>query len=455
MAFDAYLNEHEERHLHDLNRLLEIPSISALSEHKEDVARAARWLCEYLESIGMEEAAVLPTAKHPVVCAEWLHRPGAPTVLIYGHYDVQPVDPIALWTSPPFAPAVRDGKLYARGSADDKGQVMVNLQALEALLQSEGGLPVNVKVLIEGEEEIGSPSLEPFINEHRGRVEADVVLISDTSMLADGLPTICCGLRGLCGLEVHVTTAATDLHSGIYGGAVANPTHVLASLLASMREGQGRILVPGFYDDVLEPSAQERAQIAALPGDEESLRRRLGVPALDGEPGYSAMERTSIRPTLEVNGMWGGFQGEGTKTVIPNEAHAKITCRLVPNQDPAVIAKAVAKHLHDACPPSARVEVEIGHSAYPWRCDPASTPIRAAIRSLESAFGTTPALARLGGSIPVVESFDRLLQVPCVLMGFAAPDANAHAPDESFPIETWRTARFASARFLHELAKGD
>lgn len=448
----SYLDAHEEQHRKELEELLGIPSISALSEHRADVRRAAQWLRDYLERIGFASAEVLPTQGNPVVWAEWTGRPGAPTALIYGHYDVQPVDPLELWTSPPFAPAVRNGRLYARGAADDKGQVMAQLQALAALLAAEGSLPVNVKVLLEGEEEIGSPSLEPFIREHPRRVEADLIVISDTSMVDHGVPTICCGLRGIVDMEVHVRTAATDLHSGLYGGAAPNAIHVLAQLLAGARQGQGRILVPGFYDGVRPLTDEERAQIAAVPFDEAAFKARLGVEALVGEPEYTPLERMTVRPTLEVNGIWGGFQGEGPKTVIPNEAHAKITCRLVPDQEPEAVAQAVVHYFQTNCPPGASVRVDVGHCARPWRADPGSREVRAAVRALQESFGREVALARMGGSIPVIEAFDRLLGVPCVLMGFAPPDSNAHAPDESIPLETLRLARRALCRFWHELA---
>ncbi len=453
MTFDEHLAQSDSTYLEQLKEILAIPSISGISEHRDDVQRAASWLRDYMEAIGLERATVRPTAKNPVVTAEWLQRRGAPTALIYGHYDVQPVDPLALWTTPPFQATERDGRLYARGSSDDKGQVIAHLQAIASLIAVEGGLPVNIKVLIEGEEEIGSPSLEQFIKDNKDWTQADVVVISDTSMMEHGLPTICCGLRGLCEMEVHLETANTDLHSGLYGGAAPNALHVLVQLLASVRDGQGRITIPGFYDGVVEPTSEERKQMAALPFDEEEFAQRLGVDQLVGEPEFTALERISIRPTLELNGLWGGFQGEGPKTVIPNEAHAKITCRLVPEQEPERVAAVVAEYLTQAVPAGARVRVDLGHVARPWRCDPASAPVQAAVQALEQSFGRSAALARMGGSIPVVEVFDRLLGAPCVLMGFAAPDSNAHAPNESLPLESLRIARRALGRFWHELGE--
>ncbi len=452
-SFDTFINEHESRHLSEFVEFLKIPSISTLSSHRGDVKRAAEWLASYLRRIGFETVDIYPTDLHPIVYAERIDQPGRPTALIYGHYDVQPIDPIDLWTTPPFEPAIRDGNIWARGASDDKGQVFVHLQALEALIKTEGALPFNVKLLIEGEEEVGSANLPKFLEEHRELVSADLLVISDTTMISDGVPTICCGLRGLVDLEISVYGANRDLHSGLYGGMVANPIHVLAALLASMREGQGKILVPGFYDDVLELSERERAEFRALPFDEASVIEDLGVAALDGESGYTALERASIRPTLEVNGIWGGFQGEGTKTVIPSEAHAKITCRLVPDQVPEKIQTAVAEHLAKHCPPSARVEVRRGGIARPWRTDTDSPPIRAAVRALEETFDKPVALARMGGSIPVVETFDRLLGVPAVLMAFANPGCNAHAPNESFPLAMLKQGPSAIGRFWHRLAE--
>ncbi len=450
----AYLDEHLERHIDELKEFLRIPSVSALSEHRRDVTTAAAWLVDYLKRVGFESARLIETGGHPIVYAERFDAPGAPTALIYGHYDVQPVDPLPLWTSPPFEPDVREGRLYARGASDDKGQLIMHLQALEALLRTRGRLPVNVKLLVEGEEEIGSPSLDPFVRERREMLAADAVVISDTSMFAEGMPTICVGLRGIACLEVHVRGARSDLHSGLYGGAAPNAVHLLVELLASMREGQGRILVPGFYDSVEELEPDERAAIRALPFDEVAFAAQLGVRELVGEPGYTALERISTRPTLEINGIWGGFQGEGTKTVIPAEAHAKITCRLVPNQDPKEVQRRIAEHLRRVAPASAQVEVELGHAARPWKCSPKHPVIQAGVRALEKSFGRSVALVRMGGSIPVVEAFDASLGAPIVLMGFASPHSNAHAPNEFFPLETFAVGRKALAAYWDELAKG-
>jgi Acetylornithine deacetylase/Succinyl-diaminopimelate desuccinylase and related deacylases len=437
----------------DLIEFLRIPSVSALREHRADMHRAAEWLAAAMRRVGLENVQVIETPGHPIVYADWIRDANKPTALIYGHYDVQPVDPLDLWESPPFEPEVRQGRIYARGASDDKGQVMVHLAALGALLACYGELPVNVRVLIEGEEEVGSPSLEPFLQERPDLVSADFVVISDTSMFAPGLPTLCTGLRGIAAVELHVTTAATDLHSGLYGGAAPNALQVLAQLIAASKDDQGRVAVPGFYDRVIEPTPRERQAYAALPFNEKELLERLELGGWDGEPGYTPFERMTVRPTFEVNGMWGGFLGEGSKTVIPREAHAKITCRLVAGQDPEEVVRLLTAHFQRLCPPYARVEVTPGHGARPWKADLEHPALQAAIRALQRTFGKDVALAPTGGSIPVVESFDRLLRVPCVLMGFADPDSNAHAPNERFSVETFRVAREAVALFWQEAAR--
>lgn len=449
-----HLENRYDQDVSDLIEILRIPSISALSEYREEMARAAEWLKEYMVQLRLENACVLPTSGHPIVYADWLNDPAKPTALIYGHYDVQPVDPLHLWQTPPFEPDVRAGRLYARGASDDKGQVMAHLAALGALLDAEGSLPVNVRILIEGEEEIGSPSLEPFIKAHPERVKADFIVISDTSMFARGLPTLCTSLRGIAGLELHVTTATSDLHSGLFGGAAPNALQVLAELIAATKDPNGRVTVPGFYDRVIQPTPQEREAFAALPFDEAGTLESLNLAAWAGEGGYSPLERMTIRPTFEVNGMWGGFQGEGTKTVIPNEAHAKITCRLVPAQEPEEIIALLTRHFEALAPPYASVKVDVGHGARPWKAEIDHPVTQAAITALQRTFGQEVALAPSGGSIPVVESFDRLLGLPCVLMGFADPDCNAHAPDEFFSLESFRLAREAICEFWREVADG-
>ncbi|MBW7456320.1 dipeptidase, partial [Paenibacillus sepulcri] len=334
MDYKAYFEQRREQHLNELKEWISIPSISALSEHKEDVNRAASWLSDTLKRAGLDNVEIHQTKGHPILYADHLHAPGRPTVLVYGHYDVQPVDPLHLWETPPFEPDIRDNKLYARGATDDKGQLFLHIKAIEALIQSEEPLPVNIKLIIEGEEEVTSTNLHPFIHTYKDKLAADVVLISDTELLAPGKPAISTGLRGLCSLDVSVRTAKTDLHSGTFGGGVPNALHALVSLLASLHNDKGRIAVDGFYDDVPDLTPEMRAELARKEFDDEQQKITLDLDALYGEEGYSYVERTGARPTLEINGMYGGFQGEGTKTVIPCEAHAKITCRLVGKQDP-------------------------------------------------------------------------------------------------------------------------
>lgn len=355
-AWEAYLAANRPKFLDGLLEFLRIPSVSALPDRADDVQRAARWVADRLQSAGVEGVRILPTGGHPVVYGEWLHAPDKPTILIYGHFDTQPADPLELWTSPPFEPAIRDGRVYARGASDDKGNMLAPILAVEAMLQADGALPVNVKFFFEGQEEIGSPQLPAFVAAHRELLACDLAVSADSVQWAEDQPAILVGLRGTCAIQIDVYGARTDLHSGLYGGLVANPIHALISLLASMRDTEGRILVEGFYDRVVTLSAEERAAIAAVPFDEAAYRDQLGVSALVGEPGYTPRERNWVRPTLEVNGIWGGFQGEGVKTVLPNEAHAKITCRLVPNQEPEQIVQALVSHVERQDTPGVRVE---------------------------------------------------------------------------------------------------
>lgn len=446
-----YLHAQVDRHLSDLKELLRFPSVSALPRHRPDMLATAQWLADKMRQIGLDGVEIMETAGHPVVYGEWIRHPDKPTALVYGHYDVQPVDPVHLWQSDPFEPAERNGRLYARGVSDDKGQVILHLQAVEAYLATKGELPVNVKFLIEGEEEVGSPNLAPLIKNHTDKFRADVIVISDTSMIDHDLPTICTGLRGMAVLEVTLTTAKEDLHSGAFGGAVPNAIHVLCEMIASLRDVDGRITVPGFYRSVVDPTDEERTRYAALPFDEIKMLRQIGLPTFIGEPEFTPFERLTIRPTLEINGMWGGFLEEGTKTVIPNQAHAKITCRLVPNQDPDEIAQGVKKYLERLCPPYASVNVRIDAGARAWRVREGDTYVAAAQRALETVYNRAPALAPLGGSIPVVETFESIMGVPIVLMGFAPPDANAHAPNESFPLKTFHLGRESVSVFFQEI----
>ena len=353
---DHYFTQQRETHLEELNEFLRIPSISALSEHKEDMQQAAEWLVNSLTKAGLENVSVDETDGHPVVYGDWLHAEGKPTILVYGHYDVQPVDPLELWDSAPFEPEVRDNKLYARGASDDKGQVFMHIKAVEALMKESGSLPVNVKFLIEGEEEIGSPSLESYIIDNKDKLSADVIVISDTGMQGPGQPAVCYGLRGLCGVQIDVKGAKSDLHSGLYGGGVQNPLHAIVELLASFRDKEGTIAVEGFYDNVRPLSDEEREAYEALGFDEDELKNEIDVPELFGEKGFSHLERTWARPTLELNGIFGGFSGEGIKTVLPAEAGAKITCRLVPDQDPDEIVEKLKAHIEKHKPAGVTVD---------------------------------------------------------------------------------------------------
>jgi acetylornithine deacetylase/succinyl-diaminopimelate desuccinylase-like protein len=430
----AYAAANEQRFLDELSALLRIPSISALSAHQADVERCAAFVAEHLRALGLPRVEIWPTARHPAVYAAWTGAPGKPTLLVYGHYDVQPVDPLDEWTAPPFEPTVRDGQLFARGAVDDKGQFFIHLKALEAHLRTRGALPLNVKLLIEGEEEIGSPNLEALIRQRQAELVADVAVISDTNMFAPGLPSLTYGLRGLMYAQIDLQGPRSDLHSGSFGGAVANPILVLARLLAGLHDAQGRVAVPGFYDDVRPLSEAERQAYAQLPFDEEAFRRELGVDELAGEAGYTVLERLWARPTLDANGVWGGFQGEGAKTVLPARAGAKISARLVPDQDPARIADLVEAHLRATCPRGVRMTFTRLHGGKPVLTPLDHPAVQAAARALEIGFGRPPVFIREGGTIPVVATLDEVLGVPTVLMGIGLPDGHAHAPDERLDL---------------------
>jgi len=453
MNLKSYFAKHRSEHLMQLQEFLSIPSISALSEHKPDIQEAAQWLADELKLLGIERVALLPTKGNPVVYGEWLHAPGKPTVLIYGHYDVQPVDPLHLWESPPFEPSIREEKIYARGATDDKGQVFMHLKAIEAFMRNEGKLPVNVKFCFEGEEEIGSPNLDDFVEQHKELLAADMLVISDTTMLGKGKPAICYGLRGLCGLQINLKGPKGDLHSGLYGGAVQNPIHALAELLASMHDETGKVTVNGFYDQVVPLSKEERDAFSDLGQTDEDLQKELGVPTLFGEQGYTALERSWARPTLEVNGIWGGFQGEGTKTIIPSEAYAKITCRLVPDQEPEQILDLIEKHVHSHLPAGVTAKVIRFDKGKPFVTPFDDEAIQAAARAYEQAYGVAPAFTRMGGSIPIVETFGRLLDLPVVMMGFGLPEENFHAPNEHFHLENFDTGLLTISYFLQEIEK--
>lgn len=449
---ERYLADHRARHRAELDDFLRIPSISAKSEHAEDMQRAADWLVDRMLEAGLTKASTMPTGGHPVVVGEWRGAGDAPTVLVYGHYDVQPPEPLEEWTSPPFEPTERDGKLFARGSVDDKGQVYLHLKAVESYLAVHGTLPVNVVFLVEGEEEIGSPNLEAFLVENRDLLACDAAMISDTTMFAPGLPSITTGLRGLAYMEVTVRGPATDLHSGSYGGAVVNPANALAQIIAGLKDEQGRVTIPGFYDDVRPLSESEQQSLERLPFEEENLRKEVGAVALDGEAGFSSLERIWARPTLDVNGLLSGYTGEGAKTVLPARAMAKISMRLVPNQDYRAVESAFADHVRAIAPRGVQVEVEALHGGQPWAAAPDAPIFSAAERALARAFGREPVYIREGGSIPIVQAFQTTFNAPVVLIGFGLPGENAHAPDEWLSLENFHTGTYAIALLYGELA---
>jgi acetylornithine deacetylase/succinyl-diaminopimelate desuccinylase-like protein len=431
----TYLAGHRAAQLGELERFLAIPSISTLPVHRGDVRHAADVLAARMRAAGLPDVEVLETSGHPAVYGAWLGAPGRPTALVYGHYDVQPVDPLERWTTPPFQPAVRDGRLYARGAVDDKGQVWMHLMVAEAFLRAAGALPVNLKFLIEGEEESGSRGLQALVPARRELLAADLIVISDAPMFARDVPSLCYGLRGNTAVRVRVSGPAEDLHSGLFGGSVRNPLHALADLVAGLHDDDGRVTVPGFYDDVLPPSADERAAFAALPFDEAAYRAQLGVPELAGEAGFSTLERIWARPTLDLQGMWGGYQGEGSKSIVPAAAQAIISCRLVPDQRPERIQRALVAHLEAHRPQGVRLQLETRGSGAAALLTPLDAPpVKAALRALRHAYGREAVAIRMGGSIPVAATLTEALAAPLVLMGFGLPDDNLHAPDEHFDL---------------------
>jgi len=429
---------------------LRFPSVSTDPARRDDVSACGQWLYEKFVSMGLF-AEVRGTPGHPVIFARSQPRPGLRTVLIYGHYDVQPADPLDLWTSPPFEPRLDNGIIFARGSADNKGQVMTHILGVEAALAA-GALPVNVLFVVEGEEEIGSPNLAAFLKAHAAELKCDVVVISDTGMVAPGIPTLTYGLRGIGCVELRVTGPAVDLHSGIYGGAVANPITALARLLATLHDPQGRIAVPGFLDSVAPLQDWERNAWAALPLGDARLIEITGAPLLTGEPGYTPIERMWARPTIEINGIGGGYQGEGTKTVIPHSAFAKLTFRLVPHQDSLVAIAQVSAHLRKNAPPGVTIEIIEGHHGNPYVVDPHAGFGKAAQRALTTTFQRDPALIREGGSIPIVQSFKDILGVDTLLLGLALPDCKAHSPNENFPVANFEAGIRLNQALLQEIA---
>jgi acetylornithine deacetylase/succinyl-diaminopimelate desuccinylase-like protein len=419
----------------ELKEFLKIPSVSTQARHQPDIGQAATWLRDRLLAAGLSEAAVMPTAGHPIVYGEWMDAgPDAPVVLIYGHYDVQPPDPLDLWDTPPFEPTIIGDDIFARGASDDKGQLYAHVKAFEAFNETEGVPPVNVKCLFEGEEECGSPSFEPFIREHKDRLAVDVAVISDTGMLGKETPSMVYGLRGLAYVEVQVTGPDHDLHSGLYGGAVHNPINVLCEMIAKLHHEDGRIAIPGFYDNVLELSDEERADLSAVPFDRLEWLEEAGVRTDWGELDYTIVERTSTRPTLDVNGIWGGYIEPGAKTVLPSKASAKISMRLVPNQDPTRIVRLIREYVMTIAPQTVDVEVHALAGGEPAVVDRFSPAMEAASRAYAVAFGKEPVLVRRGGSIPVVATFQKVLGIETVLIGFGLPDDRLHSPNEKFHL---------------------
>jgi acetylornithine deacetylase/succinyl-diaminopimelate desuccinylase-like protein len=448
-----FINVNRDRYVEELKEYLAIPSVSALPQHAADVRRAAEWTADALRKAGVSEVRLIETPGNPVVYGEWLNAPDAPTILFYGHYDVQPVDPVDLWTSPPFEATVRDGEIYARGAADDKGQVFMHIKAVEAHLREGGRLPVNMKFFIEGEEEVGSVHLDDFVRDHKQQLAADVVVISDSPMFDRGIPSICYGLRGLAYFQIDLRGTKSDLHSGSFGGAVANPAFVLAQILSQMKDRSGRIKIPGFYDDVRELSEAERAEWKRLPFNETRYRKDLGAPKLFGETGYSTLERVWARPTFEVNGLLSGFTGEGAKTVLPAVAMAKVSMRLVPDQDPDRVAKLFEDYVRTVAPRTVEVKVTRMHGGKPWMADFDNKFVRAAGRAIEQGFGKAPVFNREGGSIPVVSTFQQELGIPSVLFGVGLPDENAHAPDEKLDLGNFHSGIIASAFLYDEIGQ--
>lgn len=435
----------------ELFEFLRIPSVSARSEHNVDTARAAEWVSAAMKKIGLK-TTIHPTAGHPIVVGEWRGAPGKPTLLIYGHYDVQPAEPLELWQTPPFEPTIRDGKIFARGSVDDKGQLYLHIKALESHLATSGKLPMNVIVLAEGEEEVGSVNLEQFVAAHATELACEAVVISDSTMFAPGLPSILSSLRGLAYFQIDVVGPASDLHSGIYGGAVVNPAMALARILATMHDSNGKVMIPGFYDDVRDWGDDARKDIKKLPFDEEHFRQEVGAPALGGEKGFSTLERIWTRPTCEVNGLLSGYTGEGAKTVLPAKAMAKVSCRLVPDQSPEKIQDLMRAHVARIAPKGVTVTVTHLHGGRPWRSQPSGRYFEAARDALKEAFGRDVVVTGEGGSIPVVGDFERILKVPVLLIGFGLPGENAHAPNEWMSVENFEKGMVAIAGMWGRLA---
>jgi acetylornithine deacetylase/succinyl-diaminopimelate desuccinylase-like protein len=446
-----FIHQNSDRYLKELTEFLSIPSVSTDPQNVQDILRCAEWLADHMRTIGLENVQIMQTGGHPVVYADWLGAPGKPTVLVYGHYDVQPPEPLEKWTSPPFEATIRGQDLYARGASDDKGQAFIHLKAVEAYFKTQGALPVNMKFLIEGEEEIGSEHLESFVRDNVAMLKSDLVLISDSSMFAKGVPSICYGLRGLAYMQIDLVGPNRDLHSGSYGGSVHNPIQALAEIIGSLHDKNGRVTIPGFYDDVRKLTARERAAYKKLPWNDAKYSKDLGVQQLYGEKGFTTLERLWARPTLECNGIWGGFTGEGAKTVLPSQASAKISMRLVPDQTAARVAKLFDRHIRKIAPKSVKVTVQSLHGGEPAITPIESVGVRAAVVALERGFGKKPLYQREGGSIPIVVQFKKLLKIDTVLLGFGVPEENAHAPDEFLHLPNFYGGIRTIAHFLEVL----
>ena len=454
MEYKNYIDSNKGRYLEELKEFLKIPSVSTDPNNVNDIRDCAKFVEQKLSDAGLENVRVYETGGHPLVYGDWLHAgDDKPTILIYGHYDVQPVDPIDLWTNPPFEPTVIRNKIFARGASDDKGQVYIHIKSIESYLKTSGSLPVNVKIMVEGEEEIGSEHLDSFIIEHKEMLKCDFVVVSDTAMYQQNLPSICYGLRGLVYMEVNVTGPNRDLHSGAFGGAVDNPGNALAHIISKLKSENGKILIPGFYDDVLNLTDEERQEFAKLPFDEDKFKTEMGVDDIFGEEGYTTLERKAARPTLDVNGIWGGFQGEGAKTVLPSKAGAKISMRLVPNQDPDKIQKLFTEFVKSISPKSVKVQIKDTHNAKPAITPIDNDAVRAAKEALRRSYGVEPVFIREGGSIPVVNTFQELLNSPTILIGFGLNDENIHSPDEHFDLNNFYKGIESIAYYFEELGK--
>jgi acetylornithine deacetylase/succinyl-diaminopimelate desuccinylase-like protein len=450
-----YIKSNYDRYLEELKEFCAIPSVSARSEHAGDLQRCAEWVADQMKSIGLDNIEICPTAGYPIVYADWLHAPGKPTLLFYGHYDVQPAEPLELWESPPWDLTLRKGDLYARGVVDDKGQVFMHLKALEAFMKQDGKLPVNVKFMIEGEEEVGSENIEKFVRTERKRLACDALVVSDTTMLGKGIPSVCYGLRGLCYFEVEFTGPTVDLHSGSFGGAVPNPINLLCEMMAKLHDKDGRVAIPGFYKAVRPVTKQERKQIKALPFSEKRFQKTTGAKKLMGEKGYSTVERIWARPTLDVNGIYGGYTGEGAKTVISSKASAKFSTRLVADQDPKTITKLVKKHIEKLTPKSVKMKFTVHSEGDGWIAPFDHPLVQAGKTALEKGFKKKAVFIREGGSIPLVSMMYTAFKKPCVLLGFGLPDENAHAPNERLNLENFQKGILSLAYYYDETGRAN